>query len=328
MKKLISIVISAYNEERGLNELVARLKSLMNQIKKYDFEVIIVDNGSADRTFDILSGANKRDRRFRVVQLSRNFEPHGGQTAGLNYAKGDAVVIMDADLQDPPEVIPKFISKWEQGYEIVYGIIKKRKGVSLARKIASPFFYWVLNVLTSGKLPKNATDFRLIDKKVYTQINKMPEHGKYIRGLIVWTGFRQIGVPFVRAARAARGGAGGAVDFSVFGFISLTYRFITNAIFSFSTFPLKIITWIGVLTSLSSFIAAIYFFAYHMIHGVTRPGYVTGYTSTMLIMLFLFGILFMFLGVIGEYIARIYDEVKQRPNFIVRQTIGFGKKGG
>ena len=249
MKKLITIVISAYNEELVLDKLYEKLKYFMSTIRKYDFEVIIVDNGSADKTFEILKKINSKDKRFKIVQLSRNFGPGGGQSAGIKFAKGDALVLMDADLQDPPEVISEFISKWEQGYEITYGVITKRKGVSVIRKIVSPIFYWIIYVFSHKQIPKNATDFRLVDKKVYQQINVMSEHNRYIRGMISWTGFKQIGVPFVRQPRAEKGGgAGGEVDFRLFRFVSRMIKFMSDAIFSFTTFPLKLISLAGVIT--------------------------------------------------------------------------------
>lgn len=328
MKKLISIIISAHNEESGLRELARRLKLMMAKLPMYDFEVILVEHGSTDNSFEVMSEINSEDPRFKIIQLSKNFGYcDNGYTAGIHYASGDAAVIMNADLQDPPEVIPKFIAKWEEGYDIVYGIITKREGVSLIRKIVSPIFYQIINKLSNNQIPRNATDFRLIDKKVYESLNKMPEHNRFLRGMVVWTGFRQTGIGFARAPRFARGGEGtGAKNVNPFRFLTSTSAFTVNAVVSFSTFPLRLVTLTGLFVSLCSFGLAAYFIIYYLIYGTTSPGYVRGYSSTLVIITLLFGMLFVFLGIIGEYISRIYDEVKQRPNFIVRQTIGFGRE--
>lgn len=325
-KKLISIVIPAYNEELVLELLVSRLKEIMQQLLKYNFEVIIVDNGSTDKTFEILKKIHESDNRFKAIQLSRNFMPIGAQSAALQFAKGDAAIVMCADLQDPPETILQFIAKWEEGYEVVYGVIIKRKGVSLIRKIISPLFYYFIFKLTGGLVPRNVTDFRLMDKIVYQEINKMPEHNRYFRGMVSWVGFKQIGVPFVRAPRPVSGGGGGGVkNFKLFKFLSVTIKFMCDGIFSFSVFPLRLITFVGLFTSFLSFFMAIYYSLYYLVYGATTSGFVKGYTSTILIILFLFGVLFFFMGIMGEYIGRIYDEVKQRPIFIIRRSIGFKK---
>ena len=324
MKKLISIIIPAYNEEKTLPLLYRRLLLLMKKHSKYDFEIIIIENGSYDNTYHVLKKIRDKDKRFKIIQLSRNFNPVGGQRAGLMHAKGDAAVLMFADLQDPPEIISQFLKEWEKGNEIVYGVITKRNGVSLIRKIISPIFYSIVNFLTEGKLPKNATDFRLMDKKVYTQINKMQEHNQYIRGLDIWTGFKQKGVPYVRAARVARGGgAGGADDFNLVKFLYNTISFMSDGVFSYSTLPLKLISLSGILISFITFLSSIYLIIFHILHGTSHPGYVRGYTSSLLITLFLFGVMFFFMGILGEYIARIYDEVKNRPNYIIREKLGF-----
>ncbi len=320
MKKLISIVIPAYNEERGLDELKRRLQKVLDSLDSYLFEVIIVENGSLDNTYQKLLEIHEEDKRFKIVQLSRNFNCDGGMSAGLKYAKGDAAVIMNADLQDPPEIIPRFIEKWEQGYEIVYGIIKKRIGVSALRKIVSWIFYQTIYSLTNGNVQKNVSDFRLMDKKVYNVINNMPEHNRFLRGMIAWTGFKRIGVPFVRPPRYREGGEERRIN--LFRRARNLMWFVTNAIFTFSEFPLKLITGVGIFTSLLSFVIAIYFLSSYLLYGTTSAGYVRGHTSLMLVILFLFGVLFIFLGVIGVYISKIYEEVKQRPLYIIKNEIG------
>ncbi|MCK4859477.1 MAG: glycosyltransferase family 2 protein [Candidatus Omnitrophica bacterium] len=310
MKKLISVVIPAYNEEAVLDELKKRLKEVMATNSNYDFEIIIVENGSWDSSFEKLIRINKEDPRFKIVQMSRNFGCDGAITAGLKYAKGDAAVIMNADLQDPPEMIFEFIKKWEEGYEIVYGIIEKRIGVSFTRKILSSIAYKIIYHLSNKMIPANVSDFRLIDKKVYTIVNKMEERNKFLRGIIAWTGFKQIGIPFDRPARF--GGGPSANFFAVF-------KVAINGIFSFSYFPLRAVSVLGMVVSTSAFIMGITEIYLFLLYGRV----VQGFTTLIVVMLFLFGTLFFILGVMGEYIARIYDEVKQRPNFIVKNEIGF-----
>jgi len=309
MKKLISIVIPAYNEEEVLDELERRISSIIDCNSNYEFEVIIVDNGSVDSSFDKLIEINKNNSKYKIVRLSRNFGLDGGISAGLKYAKGDAAVIMNADLQDPPEMITGFIKKWEEGYEIIYGVIKKREGVPLTRKILSSFAYMIIYNLTYKSIPRDVSDFRLIDKKVLNVVNAMEERNKYLRGMITWTGFKQFGIPYERPSRFA-----GEPKFNFFG----AFRIATNGIFSFSYIPLHIATIVGFITSAISFIMILVQLGLFIKYGQIVPGY----TSTLIVILGLFGILFFLLGIIGVYISRIYDEVKQRPNFIVKELIG------
>jgi dolichol-phosphate mannosyltransferase len=310
MKKLISIVIPAYNEEEVLDELKRRLQQVMNNCDKYDFEVIIVENGSSDSSFEKLLLIHFEDPRFKIVQLSRNFECDGGIGAGLQYAKGDAAVIMNADLQDPPEMIPSFIELWEKGNEIVYGIIGQREGVPFLRKFLSRAAYIIISKLSNDMIPENVSDFRLVDKRVYSVINKMPEKNKFLRGLFVWTGFKQIGIPYKRPPRFA---GSSKADFIT------VWKVAMNGIFSFSYFPLKIATGLGFVLSLISFVIAIFEIFLFLIYGREVPGF----TTLILTVLFCFGVLFFLLGIFGKYIERIYEEVKQRPNYIVKNTIGF-----
>lgn len=310
MKKLISIVIPAYNEESVVGELKKRLQAVMDTCPRYDFEVIIVENGSADSTFARLLSIHQEDLRFRIVQLSRNFGCDGGITAGLAYARGDAAVIMNADLQDPPELIPRFVQEWEAGNEIVYGVIRKREGVNLVRRILSRLAYMIIFRLSNQMIPENATDFRLIDRRVYTIINTMKEKNKFLRGLVVWTGFRQMGVPFERQPRFA---GESKADFKT------VWNVAMNGIFSFSYFPLKIATFMGFLFSTLSFLLAIVEIYLYLAFGREVPGF----TTLILVVLFCFGMIFLMFGIMGTYIERIYDEVKQRPNYIVNNVIGF-----
>lgn len=312
-KKIVSIVIPVYNEEAVIDELRKRLGQLMDRQKQYDFEVVSVENGSMDESFEKLMFIHRQDPRFKIVQLSRNFTADGGVAAGLQYASGDCAVLMDADLQDPPEVVDKFLEKWEQGYEIVYGIIKKREGVSLIRNLFNTIFYNFLNFVTKGLLPKNVTAFRLMDRKVYEALNRMKESNRFTRGLSMWTGFRQIGVDFVRSPRFS--GESKAPFWDIF-------KEACDAIFAFSYLPLKVITTLGIIISLFSFLFLLVQLRMIVFMGGDPPGYPTLIT----IMLLMFGILFFLLGIIGEYLSRIYDEVKNRPLYITRQEVGFNKK--
>ena len=311
MKKVISVVIPFYNEEENVVEIYRRLAELFAKEKKYNFEIVAVEHGSTDSTFKKLLILRKKDKRVKILQLSKNFgNADAGIAAGLTFAKGDAAVILMADLQEPPEIISKFIREWERGYEIVYGVTKKRADTSKVRKAASILYYKILNLLTENIFPENASDFRLVDRKVYELINQMPEKNKYLRGLIIWSGFKQIGIPFNRRKRFA--------GKSKADFLTLL-KVASNGIFSFSYAPLKLVTILGFLLSLFSFSVIVFQLTLFIIFGRGVPG-----VSTIVVLIsFLFGMLFLILGVIGEYLSRIYDEVKGRPNFIVREKIGF-----
>lgn len=309
-KKLISIVIPAYNEAPVVDELAKRLKTVSSMLPEYDFEMIVVENGSHDETFQKLMMIHNEDVRFKILQLSRNFGCDGGIAAGLQFAKGDAAVIMNADLQDPPEMIPAFVKKWEEGYEIVYGIIEKREGVTYFRRLLSSLAYRIINRMSGKIIPENVSDFRLIDRKVYTIINCMHEKNKFLRGLIAWTGFKQTGIPFERQARFAGESKGAFIP---------TFRVALNGIFSFSYLPLKIATVLGFLISVTAFVIAFYEIYIYLRYGMVVPGFYT----TLLVILFCFGALFFLIGLLGMYVERIYDEVKQRPDFIVKNEIGF-----
>lgn len=310
MKRLISIVIPAFNEEAVLDELGRRLHEVTVANSGYDFEVIIVENGSSDSTFQKLVQMHFDDPRFKVVQLSRNFGYEGAITAGLRYAKGDAAVIMCADLQDPPEMITQFIKKWEEGYEVVYATIQKREGVSVIRRVLYSNFYRVIHWLTNETIPENVSEFRLMDRSIYTILNSMEERNRFIRGIVAWTGFKQTGIPFERPPRFA---GESKADFATI------LSTATNGIFSFSYLPLKLAMIMGFVISIASFAMIFLEFGLYFIYGRVVPGYYT----TLIVIFFLFGVLFLLLGIMGMYIGRIYDEVKQRPIYIVRKDLGF-----
>lgn len=306
-QKLISIVIPVYNESLGILELINQLTKFSKKIKNYEFEFILVENGSEDDSYKILQRYAKKDNRIKIIQLSKNFGCDGGIAAGMRFAKGTALVIMMADLQEPIELISKFIEKWEQGYEIVYGQVKKRTA-GFFRNISSLLFYKVINLFTKSMFPENASDFRLIDKKVYQTINEMGEQNKYLRGLIMWTGFKHIGVPFDRTKRFA--------GESKANFLTVL-KVAINGIFSFSYLPLRFVTVLGISITIIAFLMIFFYLYLFLVHGREAPGAAT----TILLILSLFGILFFILGIISEYLARIYDEVKARPSFIVKNKV-------
>lgn len=308
-KRLISVIIPAYNERDNVDELSRRLRAVFAENPQYDFEVIVVENGSYDDTFEKLRAIHEVDSRFKIVQLARNFRMDGGLTAGLRYARGDAAVLMTADLQDPPELISQFIRKWEDGYENVYGIVVRRHGTGVVRRLNSQLFYYIANLMTGGMIPRNVSDFRLIDRKVYNAINSMRERNRFLRGLFAWVGYRSIGIRHERPPRVA--GISGAHSFKV---IELALK----GIFAHSYVPLKLINIVGLALSALSFTSLIGLTIRAVFWGVPFPGFGT----IVAVMLLMFGILFTMLGVLAEYIGLIYEEVKQRPNFIVRQAVG------
>ena len=306
---MISIVAPAYNEEDNIPELARQLREVFSANPEYDFEVIIVENGSWDATWERLQVECAADPRFKGMQLSRNFGADGGITAGLSFATGDAAVLMVADLQDPPEMIAPFIKKWEEGYENVYGVVTRRVGSSVLRRVNSQIFYWLINKLTGGSFPRNASDFRLVDRRVYEAVNRMPERNRFLRGMFFWSGFRSIGLEHERPARFA--GESKATTAQVVG---LAIR----GILSYSYVPLRLITYVGMGVSAFAFGFLIYTVIRAEFFGVPFAGYGT----IMGVMLLMFGFLFTMLGVVAEYVGLIYDEVKGRPNYVVREKIG------
>ena len=309
-RKLISIVAPAYNEQDNIPELAKQLREVFSANPKYDFEVVIVENGSRDATWERLQAERAADPRFKAVQLSRNFGADGGITAGLAYATGDAAVLMVADLQDPPEMITPFIQKWEQGYENVYGVVTRRHGSGPLRRANSQVFYWLINKLTGGSFPRNASDFRLVDRRVYETIRDMPERNRFLRGMFFWSGFKSIGLEHERPARFA--GESKATTAHVVGMA-------IRGILSYSYVPLRVITYLGLLISAFSFVLLVVEVVRVLLYGVPWAGFGT----VISVMLLMFGFLFTMLGVVAEYIGLIYDEVKRRPSYIVRGKIGF-----
>jgi dolichol-phosphate mannosyltransferase len=306
---LISVVIPAYNESDCVDELARRLAAVADGEPTYDFEFIIVENGSVDDTWDKLRRIHAADARFKILQLARNFKMDGGLTAGMAHATGDACVIMTADLQDPPELIPEFLRKWEEGYENIYMVVSERQGTGPLRTFNSKAFYWLAGKLTDGALPRNASDFRLVDRSVYETVNTMQERNRFIRGLFAWAGYKSIGIPHKRPPRF--GGESKAHSLKV---LDLAFK----GIFAHSYVPLRLITVIGLVVSAASVLTLLVYVVRFFTEGVPFNGFGT----LMGFMLLLFGVLFLMIGVVSEYVGLIYEEVKQRPNYVVRRRLG------
>jgi len=312
---MISIIIPTYRSESNLRRLYERLSKVIDGLHE-EGEIVIVDDCSPDGTLAVLAELAQKDRRLRVVSLSRNFGQQIATSAGLRFCRGDAAIIMDDDLQDPPEVIPDFLEKWREGYEVVYGIRRKRKE-SIPKRIAYNAFYKILRVLSGTDIPRDAGEFGLISRRAIDLLNQMPERSRFVRGLRAWIGFRQIGVEYERAARHS-----GKPAYNLRGML----RLAANAIFSFSIVPLRMISLLGVIVAGLSFVGAIVTMA-QRIATAFWPDFAfatwPGFSTIVIAILFLGGVQLLGLGILGEYVGRIYEETKQRPLFIVRQLIGF-----
>jgi dolichol-phosphate mannosyltransferase len=310
IRNSVSIVIPAFNESECLNELTTRLKSLFLAERKYAWEVIIIENGSTDSTWNKLLDIAREDERFKVLKLSRNFRMDGGITAGLEYVNSDACVLMTADLQDPPEMISQFLRKWEEGFENIYGVIKKRSGTNVLRKINSVLFYKIAGKMTDRLIPENASDFRLVDRKVYKAVREMNERNRFVRGLFAWVGFKSIGIPMDRPERYA-----GKSNADTFEVLELAIK----GLFAHSYKPLRFISLAGLIISLMSLVAIIVLAVLAVFVGVPFAGFGT----IVALIIGGFGFQTLLLGIVSEYLGLVYEESKGRPNFIVSEKIGF-----
>lgn len=306
MKITYSIIAPIFNEKDNLPELYRRVKEVMDQTRK-PWEFILVDDGSTDGSTDILREMAKEDKRVRPVIFARNFGHQVAVTAGLDYSRGEAVVIIDADLQDPPELILEMAKKWKEGYEVVFAVRTEREGESWFKLWTASLFYRMIYRITDVKMPLDAGDFRLMDRKVVDVMNSMRERHRFLRGMSAWVGFRQIGVEYKRAARTA-----GETKYP----FRKMFRLAINAVTSFSYFPLQVATFVGFLS------AGIAILAMPVVIYLRASGSQAffGQASTLLAVLFLGGVQLISLGVLGEYIGRLYDEAKGRPLYIVREA--------
>ena len=301
-----SIVAPIYNELENIPELYRRVREVMSGMQG-TWELVLVDDGSSDGSTDAIRALGKQDKHVRPVIFARNFGHQVAITAGWDYAHGDAVVIIDADLQDPPEVIPDLIAKWHEGYEVVYAVRAEREGETWFKRTTASMFYRIVHRITDVKIPVDTGDFRLMDRKVVNVMNSMREKHRFLRGMSAWVGFRQIGVPYKRAMRFA-----GVTKYP----FKKMFRLALNAITGFSYFPLQLATYFG-FASAGVAIIAIPVVA---IMRMTGSQFFGGQATTLISVLFLGGVQLISLGVLGEYLGRIYDEVKGRPLYIVREA--------
>ncbi len=307
---LVSIVVPCFNEQEALRDTNQRLTAALERMR-LKFEVIYVDDGSADSTPEVLRDLAGHDERIRVVRFSRNFGHQMAITAGLEHASGDAVVVIDADLQDPPEVILEFVQKWMEGYDVAYGVRAEREGETAFKLWTAKAFYRCIDRLSDTRIPLDTGDFRLMDRRVVDALLAMPERDRFVRGMVSWLGFSQVAVPYRRAARTA-----GVTKFSFFKML----RFAMDGIFSFSITPLRLATWMGFAAS-GIAILGILTAVVERILGVS--GLVKGWASVMIAVLFIGGVQLICIGLIGEYVGRIYGESKRRPLYVLRERIGF-----
>lgn len=313
MKK-VSVIVPMYYEEEVAEECYNRLKKVLDELsEKYLYEIIFINDGSKDKTLNILENIANENKNVKVISFSRNFGHQCAVTAGLKYITGDAIVIIDADLQDPPELIPEMLKLWEDGNEVIYGKRKSREGESKFKLLTASMFYKTLNALSDVEIPKDTGDFRLVDRKVVEVINSLPEHNKFLRGLFSWVGFKQIPFEYERKERVA-----GKTKYP----LSKMLKLAQDGIFSFSTKPLRIVGTMGIISILISIIILIYSILSYIFNWNDLA---SGWTSMMVTMTFLGGMILISLWMIGEYVGRIYDETKRRPEYIIEKTININK---
>ena len=303
-KKLVSILVPAYNEEEVLNMLYERLVKIMDNIKKYNFEVLLVNDGSKDNTFSIMKDLRNKDKRFCFLNLSRNYGKETAMIAGLDYIKGDCVILIDADLQDPPELIPEMLKFWEEGYDDVYAKRKTRKGETWLKKFTSTIYYKTLQSVTRIEIQKDTGDFRLLDRRCVEALKQLRESERYTKGLYSWIGYNKKEILYDRDPRAA-----GKTKWNYGKLINLSIDGLT----SFTTAPLRWSAIIGVIVSIIAFIYMLVIIFKTIFWGID----VAGYASTMVVILFLGGIQLIFLGIIGEYLGRAFYESKGRPLYFI-----------
>jgi glycosyltransferase involved in cell wall biosynthesis len=312
---LISVVVPCYNEEEVLVHTHSRLTQVLDRLENAEYELVYVNDGSSDRTDEILRSLNQSSPHTRAVLLSRNFGHQAAVTAGLTAAAGQCVVIIDADLQDPPEVIAEMVERWREGYEVVYGIRESRAGESGFKLRSAQLFYRLINKLSDVHIPLDTGDFRLLDRRAADALLAMPERHRLLRGMASWIGFRQYGLKYAREARFA-----GTTKYPLRKMLNLAL----DGIFSFSTVPLRFVTILGVLTSALAAAGIFYSLAVR----IFTSHWVAGWATLILAVLFTGGVEMFCFGILGEYIGRIYTEIKQRPLFIVREMLELNARAG
>lgn len=308
----VSVIIPMYNEETNIDDLLKRLETILAQLD-LNYEIVCVDDGSKDNTLGYLVAHQQRNSSIKVISLSRNFGKDIAMTAGIDYARGQAVILMDADLQDPPELIIELVTHWCEGYEVVYAVRRSRRGESWCKRFIAYIFYKMLDRLSSTPIPRNAGDFRLLDKSVVETLKQLPERSRFMKGLIAWVGFRQTAVHFDRPPRLH-----GKTKWNYWKL----WNFALDGITAFSSVPLKVWTYLGLFISGLALCYAAFLVIRTLVLGIDVPGY----ASLMVVILTLGGVQLLTLGIIGEYLGRVYEEVKNRPIYLVRDTYGVPKK--
>ncbi|RME69556.1 MAG: glycosyltransferase [Chloroflexi bacterium] len=306
-----SIVAPCYNEEGNIRELYRRIRAVMDQTGD-PWELVLVNDGSTDRTGELMRELHAQDRRVHFIDFARNFGHQIAVTAGLDYAQGEAVVIIDSDLQDPPELILEMIEKWKAGYQVVYAVRKERKGETWFKLFTAKLFYRLIYRITDVQIPLDTGDFRLMDRKVVDALKQMRERHRFIRGMTSWVGFRQTGVTYTRAERFA-----GETKYP----LRKMLKFASDAITGFSFFPLQLATYLGFTIAALAGVGVIVVIIARLYGNQAFLGQAT----TLVMVLFLGGVQLISLGIIGEYLGRIYDEVKARPMYVVNEAVGFGE---
>ncbi len=309
-KILLSVVVPCFNEQEVLQETHRQLTETFDREPSVQLELIYVDDGSHDATLSILRELRRLDRRVRVVSFSRNFGHQFAVTAGLDHAAGDAVCVIDADLQDPPEVILAMLARWRDGVDVAYGVRTEREGESAFKRLTASMFYRTINRLSETPIPLDTGDFRLLDRAAVEAFQAMPERDRFVRGMVAWAGFRQEAVPYRRAARFA-----GTTKYP----LKKMLRFAADGILSFSTVPLRLAIYVGFFAALLAMLGVTYALAMRL----ATQNWVEGWTLLFIAVLFIGGVQLMFMGVVGEYVGRIYGEVKRRPLYLVKEQLGF-----
>ena len=303
-KKLVTILVPAYNEKDVLNMLYERLANIMDSNAKYNFEILFINDGSKDNTLDIIKNLREKDKRVCYVNLSRNYGKETAMMAGFDYCKGDCLIILDADLQDPPELIPEMLKYWEEGYDDVYAKRRSRKGETFLKKFTSKMYYKTLQSVTNIEIQKDTGDFRLLDRRCVEALKQLRESQRYTKGLFSWIGYKKKEILFDRDPRAA-----GKTKWNYRKLVGLSIDGLT----SFTTAPLRMSAILGIIVSFIGFIYMMVIIIKTLVYGIDVPGY----SSTMVVILFLGGIQLIFLGVIGEYLGRAFYESKDRPLYFI-----------
>lgn len=309
-EQLISIVIPVYNEEEVIDQTLDRIMAVVASVEPFKFELILVDDGSTDSTLELLEKRRLLDSRVRIVALTRNFGHQIAVSAGLRFSAGHAVIVMDADLQDPPEVMSEFLENWQNGYDIVYAVRSRRLGEPFFKRLSAWVFYRVMDWSADVSIPHDTGDFRLLSRRVVDAMNAMPEHARYLRGLMSWTGYSSTAVTYLRQPRVAGS--------SKYPFRKMT-KLASEGIFSLSTKPLQAVVAVGMIVSAISILASVWFALSKFLFGLAVPGW----TGLIVAISFLGGVQILALGVVGTYIGGIFNEVRGRPLYFVNFTRGF-----